>query len=216
MSPITSPAPPAALSLLAVTFAEVPERNRALGIFGAVGAVAGTFGVVAGGLIAAGPGWRWAFFIDVPAGVVMIGLATAFLAFSAFFSCIFLGTLLMQQQLGYSPIETGLAWLATTATEFVTACVTGRMAAAVGIRRLLAVGLALLTAGMLWLTQVPADAGFLGDLLAAFLLAGPGFGSAGPRYRSARCPGSANRNREWPPAWSKRCARSVRPLGSRQ
>jgi hypothetical protein len=37
MSPITGPAPPAALSLLAVTFAEGPEHNRALGIFGAVG-----------------------------------------------------------------------------------------------------------------------------------------------------------------------------------
>ncbi|MET9243012.1 MFS transporter [Nonomuraea sp. NPDC003709] len=48
---------PAVLSLLAVTFRAGRERNRALGIAG----VAGTVGVVASGLIAAGPGWRWAF-----------------------------------------------------------------------------------------------------------------------------------------------------------
>ena len=59
---------PAALSLLAVTFAEGRERDRALGIFGAVGGVAGSVGVVASGLLTAGPGWRWAFFINVPVG----------------------------------------------------------------------------------------------------------------------------------------------------
>jgi hypothetical protein len=50
---------PAALSLLAVTFREGRERNRALGIFGAVAGAGGTVGVVASGYIAAGPGWRW-------------------------------------------------------------------------------------------------------------------------------------------------------------
>ncbi|WP_205857811.1 MFS transporter, partial [Phytoactinopolyspora endophytica] len=53
---------PAALSLLAAAFPEGRERNRALGIFAAVGGVAGSLGVAASGLIAAGPGWRWAFF----------------------------------------------------------------------------------------------------------------------------------------------------------
>ena len=71
---------PAALSLLAVSFEEGRERNRALGIFGAVGGVAGSLGVVGSGLIAAGPGWRWAFFINVPAGLLLIGLAAARLA----------------------------------------------------------------------------------------------------------------------------------------
>ena len=66
---------PAALSLLAVTFAEGRERDRALGIFGAVGGVAGSVGVVASGLLTAGPGWRWAFFINVPVGAAAIVLA---------------------------------------------------------------------------------------------------------------------------------------------
>ena len=46
---------PAALSLLAVTFAEGRDRDRAFGIFGAVGGVAGSVGVVASGLLTAGP-----------------------------------------------------------------------------------------------------------------------------------------------------------------
>ncbi|CAN5656833.1 hypothetical protein BH10ACT9_BH10ACT9_03450 [soil metagenome] len=71
---------PAAVSLLAVTFREGAERNRALGIFGAVGGAAGTVGVVASGLIAAGPGWRWAFYINAPVGLVLIVLAGACLA----------------------------------------------------------------------------------------------------------------------------------------
>ena len=71
---------PAALSLLAVTFAEGRERDRAFGIFGAVGGVAGSVGVVASGLLTAGPGWRWAFFINVPVGTLAIVLSLAFLA----------------------------------------------------------------------------------------------------------------------------------------
>ena len=71
---------PAALSLLAVTFSEGRERDRALGIFGAVGGVAGSVGVVASGLLTAGPGWRWAFFINIPVGTLAIVLALAFLA----------------------------------------------------------------------------------------------------------------------------------------
>jgi EmrB/QacA subfamily drug resistance transporter len=71
---------PAALSLLAVTFADGRERARAMGIIGAVGGAAASVGVVAGGLLAAGPGWRWSFFINLPAGVVFVVLALVFLA----------------------------------------------------------------------------------------------------------------------------------------
>jgi len=57
---------PAALSILAVTFAEGAERNRALGVFGAVTGISASVGVIASGLLTAGPGWRWVFFINVP------------------------------------------------------------------------------------------------------------------------------------------------------
>jgi EmrB/QacA subfamily drug resistance transporter len=261
---------PAALSILAVNFPEGQERNRALGIFGAVAGISASVGVITSGLLTDGPGWRWVFFINVPIGVLLIGLAALFLAadrpqsrtarfdiagattvtggllllvyalnrgadygwtsgptlalfaaaalllaafvrtearspaplvpaatlrnrtlvaanlsafftFSAMFSFIFLGSLLMQQVLGYSPTKTGLAWLATAATSFVASAVAGaRLVAVIGVRRLLVTGLSLLAVGVLWLTRVPADATYVTDLLPAFLLAGIGVGLCAP------------------------------------
>jgi predicted MFS family arabinose efflux permease len=105
---------------------------------------------------------------------------TAFLAYGALFSFIFLGSLLMQQALGYSPTKTGLAWLATTITSFLFAVLSGRLIAVVGARWLLVTGLLLVTAGALWLARIPADGGYLSGLLPAFLLVGIGFGFCGP------------------------------------
>ncbi|HEX7995393.1 MAG TPA: MFS transporter, partial [Streptosporangiaceae bacterium] len=70
---------PAALSILAVTFDEGAQRNRALGIYGAVTGISASVGVIASGLITAGPGWRWVFFINIPVGVALIAMAAAFL-----------------------------------------------------------------------------------------------------------------------------------------
>lgn len=70
---------PSALSILAVTFAEGQERNRALGIFGAVGAASASVGVIASGLLTDGPGWRWIFFINIPIGLLLVALAARIL-----------------------------------------------------------------------------------------------------------------------------------------
>ena len=75
--------PPAALSIIAVTFAEGTERNRALGIYGAVTGISASVGVIASGLLTDGPGWRWVFFINVPVGVLLIAMAALFLAADA-------------------------------------------------------------------------------------------------------------------------------------
>ncbi len=65
---------PAALSVVVRLF-DGDERNRALGIWSALGGGGAAVGVLLGGLISAGPGWPWVFFINVPAGViVLIGL----------------------------------------------------------------------------------------------------------------------------------------------
>ncbi len=64
--------PPAALSILAVTFKEGAERNRALGLYGATAGVSASVGVIASGLLTEGPGWRWVFLINVPVGVLLI------------------------------------------------------------------------------------------------------------------------------------------------
>jgi EmrB/QacA subfamily drug resistance transporter len=66
---------PAALSTLTVTFAEGPERNKALGVWGALTGLAPVAGVVLGGLLSQGPGWRWIFFINVPIAVFTVLLA---------------------------------------------------------------------------------------------------------------------------------------------
>ena len=78
----------------------------------------------------------------------------------------------MQQVLGYSPTRAGVCWLATTATSFVAAAITGtRLVAVVGVRRLLVTGFSLLAISALLLTRVRAGGDFVTDLLPALLLA---------------------------------------------
>ncbi|HZB42912.1 MAG TPA: MFS transporter [Ilumatobacter sp.] len=272
---------PAALSILAVNFSEGQERNRALGIFGAVGGTSASIGVIASGLLTDGPGWRWVFFINIPIGVLLIGSAfvvlggdhaqrrsgrfdaagattvtggllllvyalnrgadhgwtststltlfaaaglllaafvvverrsqaplvpgtalrhrslvaanlSAFFTFGAFFSFIFLASLLMQQVLGYSPTKTGVSWLATSVTAFVASGLTGaRLVAKVGVRALLVTGLTLLALAMLWLARVPADADYMSDLLPALLAAGVAIGLCAPSVQISALSGVA-------------------------
>jgi EmrB/QacA subfamily drug resistance transporter len=69
---------PAALSILASTFAEGAERNKALGIFGAVGGSAASVGVILSGALTSGPGWEWIFLVNVPIGVALVALVLRF------------------------------------------------------------------------------------------------------------------------------------------
>ena len=66
---------PAALSILTNTFTEGAERNRALGVWGAVAGAGGAVGVLLGGILTSGLNWRWVLFVNVP-----IGIASAFFA----------------------------------------------------------------------------------------------------------------------------------------
>ena len=74
---------PAALSILTATYPEGPARNKALGVFGAVGGSAGSIGVVAGGALTTGPGWEWVFLINIPIGIVFAVLVLAVIPASA-------------------------------------------------------------------------------------------------------------------------------------
>ena len=106
---------------------------------------------------------------------------SAFFIFGAFFAFLFLGSLLMQQVLGYSPKRTGVSWLATSVTSFFAAAITGaKLVAVVGVRRLIVVGLSLLAVSALLLTRVPADGNFATDLLPALVLAGVAGGLSAP------------------------------------
>ena len=66
---------PAALSIITTTFAEGAERNRALGIWGAVAGAGGAAGVLLGGILTSGLSWRWVLFVNVPIGIVAAMLA---------------------------------------------------------------------------------------------------------------------------------------------
>src|SRR5215217_6750902 len=66
---------PAALSILTTTFKEGSDRTKALGVWGAVGGLASAAGVLLGGLLTEGPGWRWVMFVNpIAAVLVLIGI----------------------------------------------------------------------------------------------------------------------------------------------
>jgi EmrB/QacA subfamily drug resistance transporter len=61
---------PAALSTLTSTFRVERDRNTALGVWGAVSGLAAAAGVLFGGLLTEGPGWRWVLFVNIPLSAV--------------------------------------------------------------------------------------------------------------------------------------------------
>jgi EmrB/QacA subfamily drug resistance transporter len=67
---------PAALATITSSFHGV-ERNKALSIWASLGGVGFTAGVLIGGILTAGPGWRWVFFINVPVGVALLAAIRA-------------------------------------------------------------------------------------------------------------------------------------------
>ena len=70
---------PAALSILVTTFEEGAERNKALGIWGAIAGIGGAAGVLAGGVLTDWLGWEWIFFVNVPVGLLVLALVPRFI-----------------------------------------------------------------------------------------------------------------------------------------
>jgi EmrB/QacA subfamily drug resistance transporter len=64
---------PAALSILTTTFEEGPDRNTALGVWGGVAGLASAAGVLLGGVLTEGPGWRWVLFVYPPICLLVLG-----------------------------------------------------------------------------------------------------------------------------------------------
>jgi EmrB/QacA subfamily drug resistance transporter len=254
---------PAALSIVMNMFPEGAERNKALGIWGAVGAMGATIGLLAGGVLTRYVGWQYIFFFNVPIGltalvlarrvvpesrllggrrrydpfgavsitgslvlfvyavsqapqagwgstqtVLLLMVATAllvaffvvetrvaapllplrlfrlstvagsnavsFLLGASFFTFVFVGTLYMQQVLGYSALKTGLAWLTTSVTSVAFAGLSQWLVTKTSAKLMMAFGMAMIGAGILWATQIPADGNFLDDLAGPFFVAGVG------------------------------------------
>jgi EmrB/QacA subfamily drug resistance transporter len=254
---------PAALSIVMNMFEEGAERNKALGIWGGIGAGGATIGLIAGGLLTRYLGWEYIFFLNVPIGaaalvlaprmvpesrlettrrrfdpfgavtatagllllvyavtkapqdgwgsgrtisllVVAAALVASFLAIEmrvespllplrlfrlrtlaganavglllggSFFAFIFVGTLYMQQVLGYSAIETGLAWLAASITSVALAGLSQALVTRVSAKLVMAGGMGLIGGGILWATTFPVGGHFWANLAGPFFVAGAG------------------------------------------
>jgi MFS family permease len=257
---------PSALSILTTSFKEGPDRHRALGAWGAIGGLASAAGVLFGGLLTEGPGWRWVMFVNplacglvlgpifllisgergraraadfdflgailatagmlllvfalvkapgqgwgsgrtigelAGAGALLIafsvnerfngkplmpfsifrvrGLAAAdftqLIAFAGFFSMFYFLTLYMQNVLGYSPIETGAAYLPLCFAVGMSAGVGAQLLSRVGTRPVIVAGLVIAAGGVYWLSRIPVHGHFVTDLLPGMLILAVGFGA---------------------------------------
>jgi EmrB/QacA subfamily drug resistance transporter len=257
---------PAALSTVRNMFAEGAERNKALGIWGALAALGATAGLVFGGLLTRFAGWQYVFLLNVPVGAVALLLirrvvpetrvdsarrrydplgavtvtgalvvlayavaqaprvgwgatrtvaelavgaallgaflaierrgeaplmplrifrlqtlaganAVGFLLGASFYSFIFIGTLYMQQVLGFSALQGGFAWAASGVASMLFAGISQALVTKVSAKLVMAFGMTVLGVGIFWTAQAPVHGHYLGDLFGPFLVA-VGMGTA--------------------------------------
>jgi MFS family permease len=150
---------PTALSIISTTFSEGSERNKALGIWGALGGIGATTAWLIGGPIVDGPGGRWIFLINVPVGLAAL-------------------TLYAQQVLGYSALKFGVGSV-VLAVGATAGAIAGQAAVLkAGFRSVAMTGMALMGAGSVVLTQVSVRGGYFPDVFFGLLLCGLGIGLA--------------------------------------
>src|SRR4026209_1779358 len=101
-------------------------------------------------------------------GGLILGTAT--------FSLFLMLTLYMQQVLGYSPMKTGVAYLAVAGSAILWSAVAAQLVNRIGVKPVLVTGMFALTAGLLFFTQVSVGGSYVGDLLPGFLIIGVGIG----------------------------------------
>src|SRR5215207_228255 len=252
---------PAALSIITTTFAEGPDRTKALGVWSAIAAV----GLLLGGVLTETLSWEWIFFVNVPVGVAAallslrfvpesrapdrpdsfdiagavtvtaglivlvyaivkaesfgwgsartLGLGAAAIALLAAFVLIeqrsnsplirlgvfrirsltiantvllavggglfanfFFASLYVQEILGYSPLEAGLAFLPVTVGIRVGAGLAQQLIKRFDVRHIAVGGMALAAVGLYILSRVPVDGEYLADLLPGLLPMAVGMG----------------------------------------
>jgi EmrB/QacA subfamily drug resistance transporter len=101
-------------------------------------------------------------------GGLILGTAT--------FSLFLILTLYMQQVLGYSPMKTGVAYLAVAGSAILWSAVAAQLVTRIGVKPVLVTGMVALTSGLVYFTQVSVHGTYLSDLLPGFLLVGLGLG----------------------------------------
>jgi EmrB/QacA subfamily drug resistance transporter len=258
---------PAALSLVTVLFAEGSERNKAMGVWGAVAGSGGAVGVLLGGMLTEWAGWEWVLFVNVPIGVIAALLAPRLLAESrnegerhfdvagavtitaglsllvyalvdansagwgstqtiglsaiavaliaafyvierrtkaplvpfpgifrirtitginvaavlvaaSLFSMFFFISLYMQNVLGFSALQAGLAYLPLAVGLIITAGASAGLVTRFGFKPVLVSGLVITAIGLVWFGQVSPDGSYVADVLFPSLLAAVGLGLA--------------------------------------
>jgi EmrB/QacA subfamily drug resistance transporter len=258
---------PSTLSIITTTFQEGAERNKALGIWGAMGGSGAAAGVLFGGILTRYAGWEWIFFVNVPVGALVLALApkivresrapdagrnfdlvgassvtgglallvyaiskapvdgwsdattigllvaaAVLIAFfvtwetrvanplmplsifrirtlaganvvglllgASIFADFFLLTLYVQNVLHYSPLKTGVTFLATAGTTVLVAALSQYLSTRIGPKPVMAAGLALNTGGLLWYAQIPVHGTYVHDLLGGYLMFGFGLAFA--------------------------------------
>jgi EmrB/QacA subfamily drug resistance transporter len=257
---------PGALSILMTTFPEGSERNRALGVWGAVAGAGGAVGVLAGGILVQYLSWRWIFLVNVPIGLAVLlltprfiresrgegggrldiagsvsitaGLALliyglthaettawtdsvtvitlalslvlivgfviieatvkdpilplgifrnqsvaganviGFLLGSSIFATFFFLSLYMQQVLGIDALGVGVRYLLLAIIIIIAAGVSQALVTRFGVRPILAIGMLMLTIGLLMFTRIPVAGTYVHDLVPGFFAVGVGLGFA--------------------------------------
>ena len=114
------------------------------------------------------------FRIRTLAGANIVGLLLG----ASIFADFFLLTLYVQNVLHYSALKTGITFLATAGTTVVVAALSQWLTTQIGPRPVMAAGLALNTAGLIWYAQIPVHGTFAHDLLGGYVLFGFGLALA--------------------------------------
>ena len=101
-----------------------------------------------------------------------------FILGTALFSMFLMLTLYMQQVLGYSPLKTGVAYLAVAGSAIVTSTIAAQLVTRIGVKPVMVTGMVAMTAGLVYFTQVSVNGSYVADLLPGFLLIAVGIGFA--------------------------------------
>ena len=105
-------------------------------------------------------------------GANLVGLVLG----TAMFGMFLMLTLYMQQVLHYSPMKTGVGYLAVAGTAIVWSALAAQLVTRIGVKPVLVTGMASLTAGLVYFTQVSVGGSYVSDLLPGFLLISVGLG----------------------------------------
>ena len=256
---------PAALSIITTTFAEGDDRTKALGVWSAIAAGGGAFGLLLGGILTDVLSWEWIFFVNVPIGIATAMLALRFvpesrapnrlpgtdlpgaitvtaglvvlvyaivkaedfgwgsartlglaavavallgafvliesrtraplirlgifkvrslagangvllIVIGGLFGFFFFSTLYVQQILGYSPLEAGLAFLPVTVGIGLGAGIAQQLVKRLGVRTTASLGMVIAAFGLYLFSRVTADGSYLSDVLPAIIPQSIGMG----------------------------------------